>query len=349
MANYQNTVLLNALAMLTDSANKDLRKPEYGATEAFNRYKRSVIQNYDEFNLIKNESDLQTKQIDYLRRTTAAVTNSRSADLTGSLGDSTRDTLTFVNYSREFTISDDLVRNNVFKAQKMLVAQMQNARLDIGAAIETAAVAKLELFKNTVQGSRGLGTWDSTFNVMQIAYANKLEYYNYVETDMRVLDYTGTLQEIHNGKMNALVNYQTAQGSGNSANLQFQYPAFEFYTSNTVETGGYSSDYFGNSYVVPAGTIGLVDWIPGKNREGLVSHAEWDFASMPDPFGIFDTMAIAIQKKVQNSSAAGTGAQSINGGTQDAVWLYEVSVDVAFFIPTITTGKLVNKYGLLAS
>lgn len=346
MANYQNTVLLNALAFLTDPANKDLRVPNYGGTKLFNAYKRGVILNYDEFMLVKNQSDLQTKQIDYLRRATTTVNNSRSASLDGHLGDSTRDTLTFVTYARQFTLSDDIVRNNVFTAQKLLAAQITNARLDIGSQIETAAIAKLEAFKNNEQGSRSLGTWNSSKSIMEIANGDKANYYNYLQTDMSVLDYNGTIQEVHNGQMNAVIDYQTAQGQANSANLQFQYPGLEFYTSNSVESGAYSSDYFGQGYAVPAGTVALVDWIPGKNREGLVSHAEWDFTATPDPFGIFDNMALAVQKKVQNSSAAGTSPQSIDGGTQDAVWLYELSVDVAYFIPTITTGKLVQRYAL---
>ena len=346
MANYQNTVLLAALTELTDTANKDLRKPSYGATEAFNAYKRNVIVNYDDFNLIQNKSELQTKQIDYLRRATHTVNSSRSASLTGDMGDSTRDSLTFVTYAREFTISDSVMRNNTVAAQRFMVNQMRNARLDIGAEIEDDAVTKLEAFKNTVQGDRALGTWDSTNYVSEIANASKTEYFNYISTEMRTLDYNGILQEIHTPNANALINYQTAQGQANSANLQFQYPDFEFYTSNKVTN---LSDYFCTSYVVEAGSLALLDWIPGKNREGLISHAEWDFTQMPDPFGIFDRMAVAVQKKVQNSTSSGSGAQSLNGTSQDAVWLYEISLDVAFFVPTITTQKLVNKYGLLSS
>jgi hypothetical protein len=52
-----NTVLLNALAMLNERSNKDLRAPNYGATKTFNKYKRDVILNYEEFNLIKNQTN----------------------------------------------------------------------------------------------------------------------------------------------------------------------------------------------------------------------------------------------------------------------------------------------------
>lgn len=332
-----NTVLLNALADLADP-NKDLRRPQYGATEAANKYKKEMIINYDEFNLVKNRSQLQTKQIDYLRRDTDTVNSTRAAALTGKVGASTRDSLTFVTYAREFTMSDDRMRNNT-QAFRYLSTQIENARLDIGAEIEADGVTKLEAFKNTVQGSRNLGTWDDTNYVSEIALADKTRYYNYMATEMKVLDYNRLLQEIHTGNGNALIFEQQNQGTANSANLTYQFPDFEFYTSNSVTN---LSDYFATSYVFEKGSFALVDWIPGKNREGLMNHADFDFTSIPDPFGIFDTMALAIEKTVADTSGSG-------GGTQDAVWLYELSIDIAYYIPTITTQKLINKYGLLSS
>jgi hypothetical protein len=80
----------------------------------------------------------------------------------------------------------------------------------------------------------------------------------------------------------------------------------------------------GTSYVVEEDSLALVDWIPAKNREGLVNHNDFTFTSMPDPFDIFDNMALAVQKSVADTSAAGTDK---GGNTQDAVWKYEVSID----------------------
>jgi hypothetical protein len=109
------------------------------------------------------------------------------------------------------------------------------------------------------------------------------------------------------------------------------------YTSNSITT---SSDHVGTSYAVEVDSLGLVDWIPPKNRNGLV-HGIKEFTQIGDPFGIFDRMALMTEKQVLDSSSGGTNR---GGNTQDAVWLYELSVDVAYYIPTITTQKLVNKY-----
>lgn len=335
MANYSYTVLLAALAKLNETSNKDLRAPNYGATKTFNKYKKQVITNYDEFNLVQNQSELQTKQIDYLRRDVQSVTSTRSASLTGAYGLSTRDTISFTTYAREFSLSLGTAANNVFKAAEMLKNQIVNARLDIGAAIETDAVAKLQTFRNTVRGSRTLGNWEAGPSVQEFAIADKANYYNYIRASLAELDYTGQFQEVHTGSLEALKFFQLAQGQGNDSNLQFQYPDFDLELSTTVSN---ASDYFGTSYVVPAQTIALVDWIPQVNRQGLPNHGIWDFASMADPFGIFEQMALAHTKTVINNTSV--------GGPQDPVYIYELSVDVGLFIPTLTTGKIVNKFGL---
>lgn len=315
-----------------------MRAPEYGGTVLFNKYKKDVIVNYDEFMLVKNTSDLMTKQVNYLRRNTGTVGTARTETLTGDIGDSTRDSLSFVTYQREFTLSDGIARNNFFNAAKMLANQIVNARLDIGASIETAAIAALEAARNTVQGNRpssGIGTWDGANNyVYEIANADSNNYYNYLRAAQAALDYNGQMQEVHTINLEALKFYQIAQGTGNSTNMQFQYPGWDLNLSTSITN---ASDYEGTSYVVPAASVALMDWVPGKNREGM-KHGIWEFKTIPDPFGIFDRLALAVYETVANGSTY--------GGAQDAQWLFEMSVDVAFFIPTITTQKVVNKYAL---
>ncbi len=328
--------------MLPDPANKDFRAPAYGVTRAFNDRKRNVIMNYDAFAKQNSDVDLRAQKVDYLRRHTVALGTSRAASLTGAYGTSTRDTLTWVTYTREWTLSDDNIRDNTLGPQ-MLAKAIKNARLDIGAGIETAGVTKLEAFRNTVDVSSPHSTWDSVNYINKVANANEDRYINIVENEMRQRDYNGMLQIINYGSVNEILNWQENQSVGNSSNLQFQLGDKMFYTSNSITNG---SDYVGTTYTCEEDSLALVDWIPAKNRESLVDHNDFSFTSIPDPFGIFGPMALAVQKSVADTSATGT---TRGGNTQDAVWKYELSVDVAFFIPTITTQKLVNKYGLLTS
>jgi hypothetical protein len=216
---------------------------------------------------------------------------------------------------------------------------MMNARLDIAASVETAAITKLEAFKNQVDPSSPWSTWDSSNYLGSVANDSSDEYFNIIEAEMKGRDYNDMLQVVNHWPVNKFINHQLAQGVGNSSNLQYQYGSKMMYTSNSITT---SSDHVGTSYVSEVGSLGLVDWIPAKNRANTV-HNSWTFTEVPDPFGIFDRMALAIQPKVQDSSA---GGQNIGGSTQDIVWLHELSVTVGLYIPTITTQKLVNKYAL---
>jgi len=334
MASYLETVLLTALGQLSEEANKDMRLPQYGATRAFNDHKRNVITNYEDFAKQEAEVDLRSMRVDYLRRDTQTVNSYRASDFTGALGDSTSDTLTWVTYAREFTLSDDNARNNTQGAAKQLAYQIKNARMDIGASIETAAVAKLEAFLNTTDVSSPMTTWSSDNNWNLVSNENEDRYFNYIETEMQMRNYNGPLQFINYGTLNEMIKWQQNQGTANSQNLTFQYGNKSFYTSNTISN---SSDHYGTTYACEENSLALVDWIPAKNREGLMNFAAFDFTSIPDPFGIFDGMALGIQKKVLQTTSTG-------GNTQDANWIYELSVDVAFYIPTITTQYLVNKY-----
>jgi len=343
MAHFENTVLLNALSKLQDPANKDTRAPAYGVTRAFNDRKKNVILNYDEFAKQDAEASVRTMQIDYLGRDTETVNSTRAATLTGAYGTSTRDSLTWVTYSREFTLTDGNMRNNTLGPQ-MLANQIKNARLDIGEEVEDDGITKLEAFRNPCDVDSPHSVWDDSGYVNQIANADEDRYLNIMDTETKMRNYNGNLQIINYGTLNELFNWQAEQGVGNSSNLQFQYGNKMFYTSNNITN---PSDYIGVSYVVEEDSIALVDWIPAKNREGL-EHDNMSFTAIADPFGIFGPMALAVQQTVADTSGNGEGSAAI-GSSQDAVWMYELSIDVAYYIPTLTTGKLVNKYGWLTS
>ena len=335
MAYYANTPLLNALSILKDGANKDFKAPAYGVTRAFNDRKRNVIENYDDFAKQRSDVDLQGQHVDYLRRHTESLGTARSSDLTGAYGTSTRDTLTWATYTREWTLSDDNMKDNTLGA-KMLAKAILNARLDIGAGIETAGLVKLEAFRNQTDVDSPMSTWDDAAYTNSVENASEDRYFNTIDAEMKMRDFNGNLQIINYGTINEVIDWQRAQGVGNASNLQFQYGNKMLYTSNSITN---SSDHYGTSYVVEEDSLALVDWIPSKNREGVPVHNDFTFTSVPDPFGMFGPFSLAIQKSVASTSSYG-------GNTQDMVWKYELGIDIAFFIPTITTDYLVNKYVL---
>jgi len=323
---------------MTDPANaKEFRQQEYGALNAHLDYANIMVPNVG---AIKSSTQ-QAEQINYFKRDSQTVGSARACSLTGAYGDTGYLTPSWTSYTRQFTISEEQGDYNMESAARIYAHQLKNTMIDIYEEIEGDAVSNLDTNRNTVQGNRsGLSTWHGAPSyTAEIANTDKENYYNYVMTDLRNDKYNGVLQEVHTGNMNARIAEWTAQGPANDSNLQFQFPGFEFYTSTSITNG---SSYFGTSYVVEVGGISAIPWIPLRNRRGVAGHGEYDWFSIPDPFGKLGTLAVFRNRTCSDTSDYG-------GDVQDAVSIYEISVDVTFLAVPLSTGKVVYKYGLVAS
>jgi len=338
MSYYSDTDLLNAVATLKDPANaKEFRQEEYGALQAHLDYADIMIPN----TAAVKESENQTDQINYFKRSSETVGSARTVTLTGAYGDTGILEPSWTTYQREFSISVEQAQGNIESAARINAHQVKNAMIDLYEAIEDDAVSNLDTNRNTVAGNRsGLSTWHGVPSyTAEIANANKANYYNYIKTDLRNDKYNGILQEVHTGNMNAFINEYWAQGAGNDTNTAFQFPGFEYYTSNSITNG---SGYFGTSYVQEVGSISAIPWIPAKNRRGIPNHGAYDWFSIPDPFGKLGQIAVFRKKDAVDMS-------DYNGTAQDAVSIYEFSVDVTFLAVPLSTGKVVYKYGLVSA
>jgi len=338
MSNYADTVLQNAIAVMTDPANeKEFRQEEYGALNAHLAHAEMMSPDIASI----KQSAAQSSYMDYFKRSSGTVGSARTHSLTGKYGDTGSLALSWTTYTREFTISVEQGDLNRYRDAQIYAKQLKNTLIDLYEAIEDDAVSNLDTNRNTVAGNRsGLSTWHGVPSyTAHITNGNKANYYNYIMTDLRNDKYNGTLQEIHTGNMNAFIAEYISQGAGNDTNTAFQFPGFEFHTSNSITNG---SDFFGTSYVVEQGGIAAIPWIPLKNRRTVTGHGEYEWFSIPDPFGKLGTLAVFVKRTAADTSGSG-------GTVQDAVSIYEISVDVAFVCTPLSTGKVVYKYGLNSS
>jgi len=338
MANYASTVLQNAIAVMTDPANdKEFRQEEYGALEAHLAHANMMSPDIAKV----KQSSAQSDYMDYFKRDSQTVGSARTHSLTGAYGDTGSLNLSWTTYTREFTISVAQGDLNRYRDAQIYARQLKNTMIDLYEAIEDDAVSNLESNRNTVEGNRtGLATWHGTPSyTSHVTNGNKANYYNYIKTDLRNDKYNGILQEIHTGNMNAYINEYAAQGAGNDTNTSFQFPGFEFHTSNSISNG---SDFFATSYVVEQGGIAAIPWIPKHNVRGVHGHGEYDWFTVPDPFGKLGNLAVFSQSTAGSTSSSG-------GTVQDAITIFEISVDIAYVCTPLSTGKVIYKYGLNSS
>ena len=335
MANYQPSVLLAAIGIITDRFNAHEMRPGYfGATDAFLKYRDFSVPNLADI----RKSPQRTTTVKYLTRTAQAAVAARSCTVTAALGDSATADISWVTKGFTLYQSAKLFDNNYYSAQQAFANDLYNGMLDAHEDLETAAVAYLEANKTGVNGGAAwMGTFDTVNDIFNVAVADKTRYYNYLKTVMRENKYRGELNVIQNVAASAVMWEQMAQGMANAANQQYQYRDLNFIDSNYVTT---ASDYLINSYVVPANSISLLDWIPPMNVVGR-KEGSYEWTTMGDIFGLPITWSVFKTTECANTTGIG-------GDSQDLVTKYEVTCDFGFVKAPITTASetVIYKFGL---
>lgn len=341
---YKDSVLLAAVGTMDKMFNsKELRKPKYGALDAFLTKRNLLIPGVEQI----RKAEQQTTTAKYLLRNARSVSNSRSCSPTADYGDSSSLDLSWTTYSQTVKTSVKVFENNYFDKIVAFQNDIYNAFMDLYSEIESDAVAYLEANKTTLQGNRTLNTWDGTLDVMQVAHADRDNYLNYIKTEMIADNYRNNLLDVHTVNMLALYAQQYAQGPANDENLTFQFPGFTHFMSQQITDN--TGSVFGTSYIIEEGGIAVLDWIPAINRRGEESRKGEVWTTMRDPFGYPFTWAVYIVDGCTDTTySSGTDPR---GATQDYVRTYEFSIDLSFNrAPLSTSGQeVINKYELLSA
>lgn len=335
MANYQPSVLLEAVGILTDRFNKhEMRPGFFGATESFLKYRDYTIPDLSSI----RRSPQRTTTVRYLDKTTQSPISARSCSPTAAFGDSSSATITWSTIGFTVYESAKLFQNNYYTAQQAFANDLYGGMLDAHEQLETEIVAYLEANKTGVNnGSAWMGTWDSGDDIFDVAVGDKTRYYNYMQTVMRENKYRGELDAVQNVAAGAVMMEQLAQGAGNSANQAYQYGNINFYESNYVTT---ASDYLINSYVFNPYSVALLDWIPPLNVAGKIS-GENEWTTMGDIFGLPITWSV-FKKSGCDSS------YSLGGEVQDLMTVWEITCDFGYVKApiTVSTETPIYKFGL---
>lgn len=335
MANYQPSILLDAVGILSNRFNAhEMRPGFFGATQSFLKYRDYSIPDLSEI----RRSPQRTTTVRYLDKTTQSTISARSCSPTAAFGDSSAATVTWSTIGFTVYTSEKLFNNNYYTAQQAFANDLYGGFLNAHEELETQIVAFLEASKSGVNaGSAWMGTFDTADDIFNVAVADKTRYYNYMQTIMRENKYRGELDAVQNVAAGAVMMEQLAQGAGNSANQQYQYGNINFFESNYVTT---ASDYIINSYVFNPYSVALLDWIPPLNVAGKVS-GENEWTTMGDLFGLPITWSVF--KKASCDSSV-----SLGGEVQDLLTVWEVTCDFGLVKApiTVSTETPIFKFGL---
>jgi len=319
MANYANSLLVTAQASLSDRMKApEFRNKVWSVNEVFKKGTPFIL---PDINSLKT-SDQRSVKAYTGAKTTATVGSARAHDHSASgFGDSQEVSLSFTTYARKFKVSLKMADRNFLSAAEMLANEIQSTFIDIHDEIESDSVAYLGTNKTQVNNANSgtqIGSWDGTNYEWEVAATNEDYYFQYIASMMRQNKYRGMMDVIHDPVLFSLAQQKAAQGATNAENLGFQFAGLNQYESIDLSGGDGQK---GISYVIPTGTVGMIDWIPRINREGRETK-DFTYTTISDPFGSGLQFALHIREDGADNSSNGAEVQDVDIE-------YEVSTDIA--------------------
>ena len=340
MANYADAILNTAKYKVPELMNQAEFKAK--PSTALNKYLKNtqflIPATEMERALRTKATDAQTVEVNLLNVQSISTTSNRAYNHTGSINDSRKITATFATEAAKFKYSIKQADRSIWQIGEQIAAQLRSAAIALHAAIETTLLARFNTFKSQVVV--GLtprsGTWDATNFIFQIPNTDFSYWMQKVKGFMREQYMTGQLEAVIDETLFQEFERIANQGAGNAENLVFQVGGV---VPGVTEELTLDAGYVGQGYVFPVGTIGILPWIPSKNREGFGGSGENGglYTSMPDPLGSGLTFAVhQYQTGVDNQSAAGE--------RQDVDIEVELSIDLAPVEANTSTSNLFTMF-----
>ncbi len=274
--------------------------------------------------LIESADTLKTRddrpiEAHLFARTKRAAGAARAHNHTGTFDDSQKVTLTWTTKSDVFSISLKLLDKSLFDFNTVLANKLEQACMNILEDKETEALAYLVAQRATQQPTIKGGTWNVANAAVEIDAANSTSFVQRVKSIMKQNYFSGRLDVIADSLLAINFGQQAAQGAGNATNQAWQFGDANIVESVELADANYAQ---GSAIVMPAGSVGALNWIPKQNRQG------WgDFNSYVGGYGTFNFMGytFALHGYAGRSDTSGS-----NGATQDVTLEFEVSLDSSY-------------------
>lgn len=328
MANYAASVLEEAKLILTQrfSAPEKRIKPPANVLAAFMKNTDLAIPNVGQL----RTAAARAEKGYFFNRSKRANTSARAHDHTGSVGDSTEVAFTWATYGDKFKTSLKRSENNIFNDAQIMANEIENAFKNIYESADAAALAYLGTNKTEVNVATKNGVFDATNFVFEIATANIARFIQHAKSMMRQNYHTGVGELILDPVLFLNAEHYLQQGGANSTNLAYQIAGVNLWEAITLEDADYP---LGSGYIIPEGTIGVVDWTPQKNRMGWGDYESYNggYGTIIDPR---TGMTMALHGYSQRADTASAG-----GEVQDVTTEWEITVDLSFNNSPLTTAS----------
>lgn len=318
MANFTVSNLVQAQAILDENFQKpEIRQAPAPILALGRRNSNILIPSHD---VLRTREDRAIQAYILKRNARATMGNVRSANHTGTVGDSINTDIDWTTFTDKFRISLKMMDNNVFNFNKVLANQLSQAMQNIRNGAETWLAGVLFAERTQVNAATKNGTFNSANFAFEVSAANASRFWQMAKSMMAQNDYNGMYDVIADPTSYGAAENAAAQGTMNATNLGFQFNGMNFVQSNDLDDANYAG---GVSLFLPSQSFGVLDWIPTTNRNG------WgDYNSTVGGYGVINDPVSGLTMALHGwAQQADTSAN--NGNTQDVVLEFEVSIDLS--------------------
>jgi len=288
------------------------------------------------------QSDQDTVEVNYIKKTSHTTGSARAAAHTESTGDGGKATVSFTTYAADFTYTKKTADRTIWEEAELKAKEIISCAIALHSSIETAFLAVLSTYKNqsVISSSPRGGTWDSNNHLFQIANADMDLWMQKVKGFMRQQYYQGIFDCIVDEVLFQKAEYLIQQGQGNQTNLGWQAKNLDIGVTEEISI---DDNYDGQGYIIPTGTIGVIDWVPKMNRMNVGDPGKVGgfYTTLPDPFGSGLNFAYHEYYTAADND-------SVGGETQDVNVNGELSIDLAPIVAPMSTSNAypINKFGV---
>lgn len=318
MANYAASVLAEAKLILSERYSApEKRLKTAGVIGAFMKNTDIAIPNVG---TLRTKEERAEKGY-FFNRSKRSTTTSRTHNHTGTVGDSSEVAFTWETFADNCQTSLKRSDNNIFADAQLLANELDNVFKNMYESMDAKALSYLGTNKSLVNGATKNGSFEATNKVFEILAVDKDRFFQYGKSMLKQNHYKGMADVICDPILFAQAEYLASQGQSNATNSGFQFSGLNFFESVDLSDSNYGN---GDAYFIPEGTIGVVDWIPSQNRQGVGNYESvlGGYGTIQDPISGM-TFAVHAYSDRADTSASG-------GDKQDVVTNWEISVDLSF-------------------
>lgn len=292
------------------------RRPTFGALEA-HRQDTNLLVPASEIEAARVAKGRPTK-IPVLNKYAATKKTAYTCNFDPDAVTSAFVTPTWATIGFDVAIEGAINADNYISAVRDMAHQMGMGLQMVGKDLDTAAVTALEAAKSQVNAST---LYPVVGNSMRISNADKLNFYKKIGSIFRRNDMDLPVMDISNTETEIDFTFIGQQGASNDVNTAYQISGIQPFRSNRVTT---ASGVDETHYLVPRGSLAMLDWIPYDFRVGSrINEGEY-WTTVVDPIFGF-TWAVRYKRSCVDSS--GTYARQTPAAMREE---YSFRMDYSF-------------------